>query len=96
MQQSGCHRRTPRLDISWRSNDMGHPRLGLIVPKYGATAVARNRVRRRLRECSRRRILSKLRGRGVDLVVRARPAVYKANLEELTGDLDKWLRSILE
>ena len=93
MQQSGRHRRTPRLDISWRSNDMGHPRLGLIVPKYGATAVARNRVRRRLRECSRRRILSKL--RGVDLVVRARPAVYNANLEELAGDLDKWLLSIL-
>ncbi len=73
---------------------MGHPRLGLIVPKYGATAVARNRVRRRLRECSRRRILSKL--RGVDFVVRARPAVYKANLEELAEDLDKWLLSILE
>ncbi len=94
MQQGGRRRRTLRLDISWRSNDMGHPRLGVIVPKYGATAVARNRVRRRLRECSRRRILSKL--RGVDLVVRARPAVYKANLEELTGDLDKWLLSILE
>ncbi len=92
MQSKGRRRRTPRLDISWRSNDVGHPRLGLIVPRYGATAVARNRVRRRLRECSRRRILPEL--SGVDLVVRARPAVYEANPADLIGDLDQWLLSV--
>ena len=84
--------RTPRLDISWRSNDMGHPRLGVVVPKYGATAVSRNKVRRRLRECSRRRIFPKL--SNVDLLIRARPAVYGARFSDLTEDLDRWLASI--
>ncbi len=68
--------------------------MGLIVPKYGATAVARNKVRRRLRECSRRRILPTL--WAVDLVVRARPAAYQATFEELNGELDQWLVSISE
>ncbi len=94
VQQGGRHRRTPRLDISWRSNDLDHPRLGVVVPRFGASAVARNRVQRRLRECSRRRILPNL--RAVDLVVRARPAVYEAASEELSADLDQWLQSISE
>ncbi len=66
--------------------------MGVIVPKFGASAVARNRVQRSLRECSRRRILPNL--TAVDLVVRARPAVYQAASEELIGDLDQWLQSI--
>ena len=71
---------------------MGHPRLGVIVPRYGSTAVARNRVRRRIREASRRRLLPRL--NAVDLVVRARPGAYRATAADLTGDLDQWLLSL--
>ena len=37
-------------------NTAGHPRMGLIVPKFQSTAVARNRLRRRLQEIWRREI----------------------------------------
>jgi len=84
----GARRRTGRLDIYWRPNDLGHPRLGVIAPRHGQTAVARNRLRRRLREHLRRRLLPTL--PSLDLVVRARFAAYAASPTELTADLDTW------
>ena len=40
----------------WMDNTTGHPRMGLIVPKFQSSAVARNRLRRRLREIWRREL----------------------------------------
>jgi ribonuclease P protein component len=80
------------MDIAWYPNDAGHPRLGLIVPRYGSTAVARNRLRRRLREIARRRVLPGL--APVDLVVRPRPDAYRAAFDTLADDLDTWRRSL--
>ena len=40
----------------WMDNTTGHPRMGLIVPKFQSSAVARNRLRRRLREIWRREV----------------------------------------
>jgi ribonuclease P protein component len=87
----GRHRRTPRLDISWRENGLGHPRLGVIVPRHGHTVVARNRLRRRLRELARRRVLPGL--QPLDLVVRSRPPAYRSGVHELAADLERWVRS---
>ena len=42
--------RTTHLDIAWRTNRYARPRAAIIVPRYQFTAVARNRIRRRLRE----------------------------------------------
>ena len=50
----GTRRRLAHLDVIWMDNTAGQPRMGLIVPKYQSTAVARNRLRRRLREIWRR------------------------------------------
>jgi ribonuclease P protein component len=80
------------LDIAWRANDAGHPRFGVVVPKYGQAVVTRNRLRRRLREIVRRRVLSS--AGAVDLVVRPRTAAYRATFRELAVDLDAWLRSL--
>jgi ribonuclease P protein component len=90
----GLRRRTPRLDLVWRPNDTNHPRLGVIVPRYGATAVARNRLRRRIREAARRDLLPNL--SPIDLVVRARPAAYRSSTAQLADDLERWLRSVSE
>ncbi|MBI3082316.1 MAG: ribonuclease P protein component [Gemmatimonadetes bacterium] len=62
----------------------------MIVPRYGATAPARNRLRRRLRERARR-LLAGL--APYDLVVRARLEAYSAQPRELARDLERWLRS---
>lgn len=89
---SGQRRRTPRLDIAWRLNDIAFPRLGVIVPRYRSTAVARNRLRRRVRELARRRLMPLL--PSIDVVIRARPAAYQAQRDALDLDLEQWLRSL--
>jgi ribonuclease P protein component len=88
----GRRRRTPRLDIAWYPNDTGHPRLGVIVPRYGRTAVARNTLRRRLREIARRRLLPGM--PALDLVLRPRPDAYHASFDHLAGDLETWRHSL--
>ncbi len=72
----------------WTDNSTGHPRLGLIVPRFHATAVARNRLRRRLREIWRREMQAGL--PPVDLVVRARREAYGAPMEALRHQLLNW------
>ena len=64
----------------WMDNTTGHPRMGLIVPKFQSTAVARNRLRRRLKEIWRRRA-SRPHQPAWDLVVRARREAYGAAFE---------------
>lgn len=62
--------------------------MGLIVPKFQSTGVARNRLRRRLREVWRREIMLKL--RPYDVVIRARREAYGAAFVELRGELRAW------
>jgi len=77
--------RTRHLDLAWRSNGAGHPRMGIIVPRFQFTAVARNRLRRRLREILRRDALASL--PAVDLVVRAKRSAYSAGFSALRAEL---------
>lgn len=66
-------------------NTTGHPRMGLIVPKFQSTAVARNRLRRRLLEVWRRSVMSRQGPR--DLLIRARREAYKASFAELQTEV---------
>jgi ribonuclease P protein component len=50
--------------------------------------VARNRLRRRLREHTRRRLLTLL--PPIDVVIRTRDVAYDALRAALYGDLDQW------
>ncbi len=81
----GRHWHTPHLDLAWRRNAIGHPRMGIVVPRFQFTAVARNRLRRRLREILRRDALARL--PAVDLVVRAKRAAYAAPFAALRAEL---------
>ncbi len=60
-------------------------RVGLVVPKYKRTGVERNRLKRRLRELVRTRLLPTL--PPVDLVIRAMPHAYEAAFEALAADV---------
>jgi ribonuclease P protein component len=80
------------LDLAWRANRAGHPRLGFVVPRFQHTAVARNRIRRRLREIARRGPLGAL--PAVDILVRARRAAYAAGFAALRDDLTAALARI--
>lgn len=76
------------LDFIWMDNEVGHPRLGLVVPRYQQTAVARNRLRRRLKELWRREVQPGEPAR--DLVIRARREAYGAPFGDLRADLLAW------
>ena len=84
----GRRRRLEHLDVIWTDNLTGHPRLGLIVPKVRSSAVARNRLRRRLREIWRREIQA--RQPAWDLIIRARREGYEASFAALRGELLGW------
>ena len=87
----GKRQRLGSLDLWWVPNEVGHPRLGLVVPKFQSTAVARNRLRRRLKEVARRVVLPRL--EPVDLVIRIRREAYGATAGQLAKDVDQWLET---
>jgi ribonuclease P protein component len=62
--------------------------MGLIVPRYHSSAVARNRLRRRLREVWRREV-QPAQG-ALDLVVRTRREAYGASFVELRDQFRGW------
>jgi ribonuclease P protein component len=68
-------------------------RVGAIVPRHGRSAVARNRLKRRLREILRIDVLPRMTVLHVptDVMVRARREAYEASFAELRDELNVWL-----
>jgi ribonuclease P protein component len=64
-----------------------YARVGVVVPKYKRDIVERNRVRRRLRELTRLRLLPVL-GK-VDLLIRAKPSAYGSGFPALANEVDQ-------
>jgi ribonuclease P protein component len=90
----GRRRRFGYLEMIWTDNPTGHPRMGLIVPRFQSSAVARNRLRRRIREIWRREV--QRHQPAWDLVIRARREAYGAAFSALREDLLAWRRTVLE
>ena len=95
VRRTGKRMQTEHLEARALASLLLHPRIGIIVPKYRYNTVKRNRVRRRLRELARVRVLPQL-GK-TDLLVRAKPLAYAATFEQLASDVDviaRWAPSI--
>ena len=92
----GCRIEAGALDLYFRENSMGGPRVGIIVPKHGHPNVERNRLRRRIREIVRRGWLARRwrEGASTDLLVRARPSAYELSTADLDAQLDKALGDV--
>lgn len=67
--------------------------MGLIVPKFRSSAVARNRLRRRLKEVWRREV-QRFQG-SLDLVIRARREAYDASFPVLREQVLGWAEAVL-
>lgn len=83
--REGKRVRTEHLDLRAAASPLHHPRVGFIVPKHKQTSVERNRLKRRLREIVRRRLLPVL--PPIDVVVRARSEAYGASFDALDAEL---------
>ncbi len=72
-------------------------RFGVVVPKHGRTVVARNRLKRRLREIGRIEVLPRLDAlaRPLDVLVRARREAYGASFRKLRTQLVKLTEELL-
>lgn len=68
-------------------------RVGLIVPLHKNSAVARNKLKRRLRELARTRLLPS--DLPADIVLRVRPEAYDATFEALTADIVRALAQLV-
>jgi ribonuclease P protein component len=77
---------TERLEARASTSLLLHPRVGIVVPKHRRRIVERNRVKRRLREIVRTRVLPEL--NGIDLLIRARPEAYGSSFQQLSVDAD--------
>lgn len=85
MAREGKRFRTEHLDLRAAASPVSHPRVGFIVPKHKQSSVARNRLKRRLREIVRVDVLPVM--TAIDLVVRARPEAYRAEVVTLRAEL---------
>lgn len=84
--REGKRIRTAHLDVRVHASPLAHPRIGIIVPRYGHTAVLRNRLKRRLRELARTELLPRL--AAVDVVIKARREGYDADFATLRDEID--------
>ena len=83
--RSGAKVRAKLLDLRRLDNSANVARVAVIVAKFGYTAVERNKLKRRLRELVRMRMLPVL--APMDLLVRARREAYGATFEMLSDDV---------
>ena len=92
VKEEGRALRTSEILARLSSSPFPYLRVGLVVPRFGHTAVERNRLKRRLREIVRYHVLT-MKTVG-DLVLWARPTAYAATFDELQMALDKLRRRI--
>ena len=87
MRREGKRIRTEHLELRALASLLPHPRVGIIVPRFKHSAVDRNRLKRRLRELARTRLIPALGSGSVDLVIRVLPPAYDATFDSLERQL---------
>ncbi|MBX3174147.1 MAG: ribonuclease P protein component [Gemmatimonadaceae bacterium] len=90
VRREGKRVRTALLEVRVLASLLRAHRIGIIVPRHKQSAVARNRLKRRLRELARREWSSALQPLPPhDVVLRAAPAAYAADFTRLAREMQK-------
>ena len=95
VRRAGKRMQTERLEARASASLLLYPRVGIVVPKHRRKIVDRNRVKRRLREIVRTRLLPGL--ANVDLLIRAKPEAYGSAFQQLADDvgvIGEWVAGI--
>jgi ribonuclease P protein component len=87
VKKAGRRLRTEHLDVRASDSLLSHTRAGVIVAKHGHTIVERNKLRRRLRELVRMKLLPAV--SGTDVVIRSLASAYDASFEQLMSEIDE-------
>lgn len=78
---------SPHFVANWKTNKQGYLKIAFVVSKkVSKLATERNRAKRKLSHALRDSLVSK---RNLNLVVRAKPTVLKANYQTLLKELNK-------
>lgn len=89
VRRTGKRVKSGLLDVRVTASPSSCARVGVIVPKYGHIIVERNRLRRRMREIVRVRMLPVLRvAPPTDVLVRVLPRAYWASFDVLEREID--------
>jgi ribonuclease P protein component len=94
VKKAGRRLRTEHLDVRANDSLLSYARAAVIVGKHGHTIVERNRLRRRLRELVRLKILTVTKAR--DIVVRAFPSAYDSSFDQLSKEIDEVIEVLLK
>lgn len=87
MKKAGRRLRTEHLDVRATDSLLSHARVTVIVAKHGHTIIERNRLRRRLRELARTKVIPNL--SRIDIVVRTLMSAYEASFDVLMKEVEK-------
>lgn len=75
------------VDARVLESESGFVRVAIVVPKWGFTAVRRNKLKRRLRELTRAHLFAQK--ASSDVVLRARREAYDATFDDLREDIQR-------
>jgi len=88
IKREGVWIRGEHFDVIFARGPEKCARLGVIVPLYSQNVVARNLLKRRIKEVMRRVVLPKMPGQ-CDIVVRVRKKAYETTYETIREELVK-------
>ena len=94
MKEAGRRLRTEHLEVRANDSLLSHARAAVVVGKHRHSIVERNRLRRRLRELVRSRLLPII--GGIDLVVRSLPSAYDASFDMLLMEIENVGKLLME
>jgi ribonuclease P protein component len=94
IQREGKQLRATLLAARSAASPLGYLRAGIVVPKYGRTAVKRNKLKRQLRELTRLVLLPL--AASCDVIVRARDESYSGSFEQLKREIERIKDQILK
>ena len=86
VKKAGRRLRTEHLEVRTVVSLFSHVRLAVIVAKHKHSIVERNRLRRRLRELARLRLIPH--HSSMDVVIRSMPGAYDATFAVLANEID--------